>query len=95
MKKILLAAMLAGSMSVSAFATDGTVKEVQQYADGTTAVVFTSNGTDTRNIILAGDAELQKRYIALLLSAQAQNRTVNYSTCPTNAPGALCTLIIK
>jgi len=78
MKKILLAALVASVMSTSAMATwyDGTLGEIRQFPSFTKVVLIEADGTMLTKTI-SGDLEVQKRILAMLLTAKASGMQVS------------------
>ncbi len=73
MKKLLLATLVAGLMSVNAMAVDGTVGDVIVKADGTIKMYLVkADGTGKINKTIVGvDADAKKAMLATALTAKS------------------------
>ena len=92
MKKILLAAVLAGLMSTSVMALEGTVSKVMMLSDGTATISILQLDGITRTKAVAGTAAANSAMIAIALTA----KSAGTSTVEAYHDGTIwTTLIIK
>lgn len=95
MKKLLLATIAVGLMSISANAAQGTITEVQKYVAGYTIVKFqplTGNAVTWRVI---GTDEAKKVVTAMAMTAQQSAQPVEYEVGQIGGVYGITKLVIK
>lgn len=76
MKKSLLVGIVAGLMSTSAFAFDGTIGAINFAANGNITVPIVGD-TETKTYLLVGTGDVRKAMIAALLTAKSTGGQVS------------------
>ena len=77
MNKMLLATLVAGLMSVSAMAVEGTIGKVTVKSDGTIKIVLAKTAGGNIAKVLGGTADSDKAMLAVALTAKSSGATVD------------------